>query len=61
MPPPPRPCRIRKSRSESKVQAKPHKTELAVNSARHTRKKVLRPSARARKLLAVKATAFATR
>jgi hypothetical protein len=61
MPPPPRPWRMRKSRSESRLQANPHSTELAVNSVRHARKKVLRPSSRARKLLAVKATAFATR
>ena len=61
MPPPPRPCRMRNNSRDCRFQANPHSTELAVNSARHTRKKVLRPSSWARKVLAVKATALETR
>ena len=61
MPPPPSPCRIRNNSSMLRFGAKPHSTELAVNSARQTRKKGLRPSRCARKLLAVRLTALATR
>jgi len=52
---------MRKNRSDWRLEANPHSTELAVKSARQIRKKLLRPSRRARKPLAVRATAFATR
>jgi len=61
MPPPPRPWRIRKSRRVCRFQANPHSTELTVKSARQIRKKVLRPRFLARKPLAVRMTALATR
>ena len=57
----PAPCRRRRdpagcgtAASTANSRHRPHSTELAVNSARQMRKKVLRPSRRARKLLAVK-------
>jgi len=45
MPPPPKPCMMRNSSSNWRVQAMPHSTELAVNSTRQIRKKALRPIA----------------
>jgi hypothetical protein len=41
MPPPPRPCSMRNNRSDCRLPANPHSTELAVKSARQTRKKLL--------------------
>ena len=61
MPPPPSPWRTRNNRSDSRFGAKPHRTELTVNSTRQMRKKFLRPSKRAKKPLAVKIMALATR
>jgi len=52
---------MRNSSSDCRFQAKPHSTELTVNSARHIRKKVLRPRVLARKALTVRLTALATR
>jgi hypothetical protein len=52
---------MRNSSSDCRFQAYPDSTELRVNSARQMRKKLLRPSCRVRKLLAVNATALATR
>ncbi len=61
MPPPPRPCRMRNNSSAFRFGAKPHSSELRVNSPREIRKKVLRPSFRARKLEAVRMMALETR
>jgi len=61
MPPPPRPWTSRNKSSVSRFQAYPHNSELAVKRARQVKKKALRPSNRARKLLAVRLTALATR
>jgi len=61
MPPPPRPCRMRNSKSASRLGANPHSTELRVKSPRQMRKKVLRPNIRARKLEAVRMMALETR
>ena len=61
MPPPLKPCMIRNSSSIGRVQAMPHSTELAVNSARQIRKKRLRPIVLARNALAVRMMALATR
>ena len=52
---------MRNSSNACRLGANPHSTELAVNSARQIRKNDLRPSRGARKLLAVKLTALATR
>ncbi len=61
MPPPASPCRMRDMRSASRLQASAQATELKVKTARQVRKKVLRPSRRATKGLAVRLTALATR
>jgi hypothetical protein len=61
MPPPAKPCMMRNSSRDCRVQAMPHSTELAVNSARQIRKKVLRPSVLAKTVLTVRLTALATR
>jgi hypothetical protein len=44
MPPPARPCITRNTSSACRFQAKPHSSELTVNSAMQTRKKFLRPN-----------------
>src|SRR6202043_3345610 len=61
MPPPPKPCRMRHNSNAFRFGAKPHNSELRVNSPREIRKKVLRPSFRARKLEAVRMMALETR
>src|SRR6266850_4402878 len=43
-PPPPAPCRIRKTIIAPRLGAMPHSTELSVNTARQIRKNRLRPS-----------------
>src|ERR1700733_10159292 len=59
--PPAKPCRMRNKRSESRFQACAHRIELTLKSPRHIRKKDLRPSRLARKGLAVRLIALATR
>ena len=61
MPPPAKPCRMRNKRSKSEFHACAQSTELMLKSPRHIRKKVLRPSHLARKGLAVRLIALATR
>ena len=61
MPPPAKPCRTRNSSIDWRLHATPHSHELIVNSTRQMRKKVLRPRRLARKLLAVRMMALATR